>query len=70
MWNTIELTDKSQILAYLESDRLYAAYAIGDMEPALFAHCAWLGAERDGRLQALALHYGGLRTTPLERGTM
>jgi len=56
----VELTGKSQILAYLESDRLYAAYAVGDLEPALFAHCEWLGAEREGRLQALALHYGGL----------
>lgn len=55
-----ELTDKSQILAYLETDRLYAAYAVGDLEPELFAHCAWFGAEREGRLRALALHYGGL----------
>jgi ribosomal protein S18 acetylase RimI-like enzyme len=60
MWKVVELTDKSQILAYLETDRLYAAYAIGDLEPALFAHCAWFGAEREGRLQALALHYSGL----------
>ncbi len=55
-----KLTDKFQILGYLETDRLYAAYAIGDLEPALFAHCEWFGAERDGRLQALALHYSGL----------
>jgi GNAT superfamily N-acetyltransferase len=60
MWNTIELTNRLRILAYLETDRLYAAYAIGDLEPALFVHCAWFGAERDDRLQALALHYGGL----------
>jgi RimJ/RimL family protein N-acetyltransferase len=56
----VELVDKSQILAYLETDRLYAAYAVGDLEPALFVHCEWFGAERDGRLQALALHYSGL----------
>jgi RimJ/RimL family protein N-acetyltransferase len=56
----VELVDESQILAYLETDRLYAAYAIGDLEPALFGHCAWFGAQREGRLQALALHYGGL----------
>ncbi|MBN1812916.1 MAG: GNAT family N-acetyltransferase [Anaerolineae bacterium] len=59
-WNTIELTDKPQILAYLETDRLYAAYAVGDLEPELFAHCEWFGAQQDGQLQALALHYGGL----------
>jgi len=56
----VELVDTAQILAYLEGDRLYAAYAIGDLEPELFAHCEWFGAQRDGRLEALALHYGGL----------
>jgi GNAT superfamily N-acetyltransferase len=56
----VELVDKSKILAYLESDRLYAAYAVGDLEPDLFVHCEWFGAEQDGRLQALALHYSGL----------
>lgn len=60
MWKVVELADKSQILDYLEADRLYAAYAIGDLEPVLFAHCQWFGAEWDGRLQALALHYSGL----------
>ncbi|MFN2272283.1 MAG: GNAT family N-acetyltransferase [Anaerolineae bacterium] len=56
----VELTAKSRILAYLESDRLYAAYAVGDLEPELFVHCKWFGSEQDGRLQALALHYSGL----------
>jgi len=60
MWETAKLVDKSRILSYLETDRLYAAYAVGDLEPTLFAHCRWFGAPRDGRLQALALHYGGL----------
>jgi GNAT superfamily N-acetyltransferase len=60
VWKAIELTDKSQILTYLETDRLYAAYAVGDLEPELFAHCEWFGAQQDGRLQALALHYSGL----------
>jgi ribosomal protein S18 acetylase RimI-like enzyme len=56
----VKLVDTTQNLAYLETDRLYAAYAIGDLEPALFAHCEWCGTEQDGRLQALALHYSGL----------
>jgi RimJ/RimL family protein N-acetyltransferase len=56
----VELVDAAQILAYLETDRLYAAYAVGDLEPDLFVHCEWFGAQQDGRLQALALHYGGL----------
>jgi len=61
MWITRELTDKSEILAYLETYRLYAAYAIGDLESGLFEQCTWAGAEKDGRLQALALHFRGLK---------
>ncbi len=61
MWKTSTLTDKSQILAYLETDYLYAAYAIGDLEPGMFTQSAWAGAERDGRMEALALYYTGLK---------
>lgn len=61
MWITRELTDKSEILAYLETDRLYAAYAIGDLEPRLFEQCTWAGAEKDGQWRALALYFRGLR---------
>jgi GNAT superfamily N-acetyltransferase len=60
MWNIRALIDKAEILACLETDRLYAAYAIGDLEPELFAQCTWVGAEAAGRLQALALHFRGL----------
>jgi ribosomal protein S18 acetylase RimI-like enzyme len=61
VWQTGELTDKARILTYLETDRLYAAYAIGDLEPHLFAQSTWVGAEKAGRLQALALHFCGLK---------
>jgi ribosomal protein S18 acetylase RimI-like enzyme len=60
-----ELSDKTRILSFLESDRLYAAYAIGDLEPAMFAQCVWTAAERSGRVQALALHFRGLRPPAL-----
>jgi ribosomal protein S18 acetylase RimI-like enzyme len=65
MWKTSTLTDKVQILAALETDRLYAAYAIGDLEPAMFAECTWVGASEAGRVQALALHYRGLEPPAL-----
>jgi GNAT superfamily N-acetyltransferase len=65
MWEIKRLGDRSQILAYLETDRLYAAYAIGDLEPGLFEQCTWLGAQRAGRLQALALLYRGLSPSAL-----
>lgn len=54
------LTDRNEILRFLERDRDYAAYAIGDLEPALFAESEWAGAEADGRLVTLALYFKGL----------
>ena len=65
MLKTSTLTDRSQILAFLETDRLYAAYAIGDLEPEMFVQSAWAGAERDGRMEALALHFRGLKPPAL-----
>jgi GNAT superfamily N-acetyltransferase len=59
------LTDKAEILAFLETDRLYAAYAIGDLEPGMYEQCTWAGAERAGRLQAIVLHYCGLEPPAL-----
>ena len=67
MWKTGELTDKSEILAYLETDRLYAAYAIGDLEPGMFEQSTWAGAEAGGHLQALALCFRGLMIPVLFR---
>jgi ribosomal protein S18 acetylase RimI-like enzyme len=60
VWTARELTGRSEILSVLEGDRLYAAYAIGDLEPGMFEECAWFGAEEGGQLCALALLYHGL----------
>jgi hypothetical protein len=65
MWKTRILTDRSEILAYLETDRRYAAYATGDLEPGMFEQCTWAGAEKADRLQALVLHFRGLQPPPL-----
>ena len=65
MWQIKTLTDKKGILAFLEQDRIYAAYAIGDLEPSLFAQCQWFGAEYNGETQALALFFTGLRPPAL-----
>jgi ribosomal protein S18 acetylase RimI-like enzyme len=65
MWQTIELDDKSQILSYLEQDRLYAAYAIGDLEPDFYEQCTWVGAAQENRLRALVLQYRGLEPPAL-----
>jgi len=65
MWKAAKLTDKTQILTYLETDRLYAAYAIGDLEPGMSEQCTWAGAEEAGQTQALALHFRGLELPAL-----
>ncbi len=65
MWQVKTLSDKEQILAFLQQDRIYAAYAIGDLEPSLFAHCQWFGAENDGEMKALALFFTGLQPPAL-----
>jgi len=65
MWQVRVLSDKDEILAFLQQDRIYAAYAIGDLEPSLFAQCQWFGAEDGGKMQALALFFTGLRPPAL-----
>ena len=65
MWQVKTLNDKEQILAFLQQDRIYAAYAIGDLEPSLFAQCQWFGAEAAGEIQALALFFTGLQPPAL-----
>jgi ribosomal protein S18 acetylase RimI-like enzyme len=65
LMQTRQLTDKNEILRFLETDRLYAAYAIGDLEAALFEQSEWMGAEEGGRLRAVALLFKGLATPAL-----
>ena len=57
----VELTgDKGRIRAFLERDRRWGAYALGDLEPALFPHCLW-GVASDARGDvALALLFQAL----------
>jgi len=49
------LTDRDQIRAILATDRPWAAYALGDLEPEPFPHTTWFGPP-DGT-PALALLY-------------
>jgi ribosomal protein S18 acetylase RimI-like enzyme len=65
MWTTRRLTTHTEIQTILESDRLYAAYAIGDLEPGMFEDCTWATAEKGGVPQAIVLHYAGLMPPPL-----
>jgi RimJ/RimL family protein N-acetyltransferase len=60
-WKVKQLTGKDHILSYLETDRLYAAYAIGDLEPELFDQSTWFGAETKGQLHAVTMHFRGVK---------
>ena len=64
MWHVRELNERVEILAHLQSDRLYAAYALGDLEPWFFRQCRWWLAEGEGRW-ALILLYRGLEPPAL-----
>jgi ribosomal protein S18 acetylase RimI-like enzyme len=65
MWQASELGDKPQILNYLRTDPLYAAYAIGDLEPGMYEQCTWAGATQGRELGALALYFRGLELPAL-----
>jgi ribosomal protein S18 acetylase RimI-like enzyme len=59
MCYTVRLTiGKTELHAFLQRDPIWAAYAIGDLEPAHFDWCSWYVAEdTDGRLAGLVLLY-------------
>lgn len=65
MWNIRKLDEPTEILAFLERDRLYAAYAIADLEPEMFQHTRWYVAQADGQTRSLALHFTALEPDAL-----
>jgi len=60
------VTDRGEIAAFLHADRLYAAYALGDLDGPNQRRVAWGMAYDDtGRPNALAMHHEGLVPQPL-----
>lgn len=53
-------TDKTRIRSFLERDRLWGAYALGDLEPGLFERCQWVFAVAEGEDTALGLLFTAL----------
>ncbi|HMJ80749.1 MAG TPA: hypothetical protein VK592_06865, partial [Candidatus Dormibacteraeota bacterium] len=58
-------SDRSALRAFLERDRLYAAYAICDLDAREFARTRWGIATQDGEPVAVAMEYTGLSPQPL-----
>ena len=54
------LTDRVEIRTLLERERIWAAYALGDLDDGLFAQCEWYASG-----QALAMIFKGLPFFPL-----
>jgi ribosomal protein S18 acetylase RimI-like enzyme len=58
-------TDRELIRAFLDRDRLYAAYALADLEDRESGRARWGIARQDGEVVALVLEYGGPSPQPL-----
>jgi len=60
------VSDRGEIASFLRADRLYAAYALGDLDGPNRKRVAWAMAYDDaGRPTALAMHHEGLVPQPL-----
>ena len=58
-------TDRDVIRAFLDRDRIYAAYALADLEDRDTGRARWGIARQDGDVVALVLEYGGPSPQPL-----
>jgi ribosomal protein S18 acetylase RimI-like enzyme len=59
------MTDRVALRAFLERDRLFAAYAICDLEDREWARSNWGAAWAGDELVAIALEYGGVSPQPM-----
>ena len=60
-----QTTDRADLRAFLERDRLFAAYAICDLDDREFHRTRWGAAFEGDRILALAMEYVGYAPQPL-----
>jgi GNAT superfamily N-acetyltransferase len=60
-----QTTDRAMLRSFLERDRLFAAYALCDLDEREFQRTRWGGAFEGDRLLALAMEYVGFAPQPL-----
>jgi ribosomal protein S18 acetylase RimI-like enzyme len=59
--NVITLRNPDRIRQFLLTDRYFADYALGDLDPAHFRFAEWFGAEENGELRAVVMLYNDLQ---------
>ena len=60
------VSDRAEIAAFLRTDRVYAAYALGDLDGPNRGRVAWgIATDDAGRPTALVMHHEGLVPQPL-----
>jgi RimJ/RimL family protein N-acetyltransferase len=64
-WQTREVVDREEVAAFLRTDRLYAAYALGDIDVSSRKRAAWGMAYLNGQPRGLAMQHLGLPPQPL-----
>ncbi len=60
MFDVERLTDRAEIRTFLARDRQQTAYALGDLDDALWPQSAFVGARRGAELVSVVLFFGGL----------
>jgi RimJ/RimL family protein N-acetyltransferase len=58
-------SDRAQIRRFLETDRLFAAYALCDLEDREFGRTRWGAAFEGERLVSIVLEYSGMTPQPM-----
>jgi ribosomal protein S18 acetylase RimI-like enzyme len=64
-WQTRSVVDRDEVAAFLRTDKLYAAYALGDLDAASRRRAAWGMAYAGGAPRGLAMQHLGLPPQPL-----
>ena len=60
-----QISDRDLIRSFLESDRLFAAYALCDLEDREFGRTRWGAAFEGERLVSIVLEYSGMTPQPM-----
>jgi hypothetical protein len=60
-----ETTDRAMLRAFLETDRLFAAYALCDLDDREFLRTRWGVATAGGRPVSVVLQYAGISPQPI-----